>query len=256
MQESVYAKIEQLRLQGSPFALCTVIFTQGSVPRHSGSKMLVMQNGSMLFSVGGGKIDLVVKEHALDVLKSNASTIVTLDNDRVQLPEGGLLKVFIEPVLPVYKLIIFGCGHVAQALASLAMKFDFAVEIIDSRDFLMERIDINGLKKNCTTPLDFAEQYTGNISDYIVIAGHDHNMDMQILSILLSKPHAYLGMIGSIKKVEATTDYLLASGKYTLDKILTVNMPIGLKMYCETPHEIALSIVAKLVDVKNQLKNA
>jgi xanthine dehydrogenase accessory factor len=82
---------------------------------------------------------------------------------------------------------------------------------------------------------------------------HEHKYDFDVLSKLCNKPHKYLGMIGSKTKVSQAKNQLIEKKILSEDKINEIDMPIGIRIKCETPEEIAVSIIAKLIDVKNDI---
>jgi len=151
------------------------------------------------------------------------------------------------------KLYIFGAGHTGQALAKFAKVLDFEIFVIDDRkeyiNQLKDVLEINKLNvdyKKILPKLPFDE------NTFIVILTYEHEIDRDILAYCIKKPHAYLGMIGSQRKIEITKKMFLDAGIATKKQLEKVNMPIGKNILAETPDEIAISILAELIEVKNK----
>ncbi len=159
--------------------------------------------------------------------------------------------VFIDPLRLSFPLYIFGAGHVAQFLSKLAKIADFHITVIDDREEFAntERFPdadaiIVGDFPDAANYLDF----TGN--EYVAILTRGHEYDAAVLGETIRKPAKYVGMIGSRRKVKIILDHMREGG---LDEktIRSIHAPIGIPINAETPEEIAISIVAELVSVRN-----
>jgi xanthine dehydrogenase accessory factor len=166
---------------------------------------------------------------------------------------GGTVDIFIEPVMKKRKLYIFGAGHTGKMLATLSVNFDFEIVLIDDRKEYLEDCTIAGVNKmnlpfgNALGILPFDEQ------TYICIMTYSHPVDRNILAFCLRKPFAYLGMIGSRRKVEMTRKMFLEGLNISESQLQLVDMPMGIDIGAEGPEEIALSILSKLIAVKNKI---
>ncbi len=164
---------------------------------------------------------------------------------------GGTVDVYIEPIMKKNKLYIFGAGHTGQALAKYAVDMEFEVVMIDDRKEYIDQITIEGVNKmnlnfeQALSLLPFDKQ------TYITIMTYEHSIDRNILAFCIKKVYAYLGMIGSLRKVELTKKMFIESGLASKEKLDTVDMPMGLNINSESPEEIAISILAKLIQTKN-----
>jgi xanthine dehydrogenase accessory factor len=161
------------------------------------------------------------------------------------------MEVYIEPLLQTNNLYIFGAGHVGKALAKFAKDLDFNISFFDWRDISFteeESADYQFIKGDY---LESIEKAVFDKNTFSVIVTPSHEFDEQILFKLGKKPHTYLGMIGSKRKVEGVKKNLLQSGLYSEEEIARFDMPIGIPITVETPNEIAVSILAKLIDVRN-----
>jgi len=250
--ENIYLEIENILKLHLPSALCIITETNGSTPRKAGSKMIVFANNEIIGTVGGGAIERQIIADAIEVIKQNIPKKSTykLEAD-LNMHCGGMMEVYIEPLLQTNNLYIFGAGHVGRALAKFAKNLDFNISFFDWRDInftLEESEDYKYVKGDYLESIKTAIFDTNTFS---VIVTPSHEFDEQILSVLGKKPHAYIGMIGSKRKVEGVKKNLFNSGLYSEEEISRFDMPIGIPITVETPNEIAVSILAKLIDVRN-----
>jgi xanthine dehydrogenase accessory factor len=250
--QGIYTRLEELKNAGIPAVLCIVTDTQGSTPRKQGAKMIVFADGSISGTIGGGSIEKDVIEKALQMITSTnpAKFIFNLQED-LGMHCGGKMEVYMEPVCPSQPLYIFGGGHIGKALSFFASKLDFRVTVIDPREDIL----LPGEFPACTLVLkDFikaAEELEFPVNSYIVIVTPRHLFDEEVLGKVARKPHIYLGMIGSKRKVALLKNRFLEENILTKEELGAIDMPIGLEMNAETPNEIAISILAKLIDVRN-----
>lgn len=246
----IYPQINQLITQGKSAVLCTVVKSSGSTPRKAGSKMLVLPDSRIEGSVGGGKIEFEVIEEALKLMHSNRTLLKEygLSKD-LGMQCGGKMTVFLEPVNPKSRLLIFGAGHIGQVLSEMAKDFGFQVQLIDNRAEIADKnpkVDL----------LSFPEAWENREflpSDFIVVTTYKHNYDEEIVQYVLGQPHAYLGMMASKRKAAVARQKFLDAG-FPEEAVQKIFSPIGVNMDCETPKEIALSILAQLVDELNKWK--
>ncbi|MBI4646769.1 MAG: XdhC family protein [Bacteroidia bacterium] len=168
---------------------------------------------------------------------------------------GGSVNVYFEPVNPNHKLFIFGAGHIGRTLAQFAKELSFQVIVIDDRQGIFNSEEFNGCKCIEMSYLKAVEQCNFDDDSYIVIVTPKHSFDEDILAVVARKPHKYIGMIGSNKKVKMAKERFISQNILTQEELDKINMPIGIKFAVETPEEIAISILAKLIDVRNSSKN-
>src|SRR5512135_993141 len=135
--DNIYSTILEAQTSGQSAALCTVIKSSGSVPRHSTSKMLVFADGKFVGTVGGGGMEQRTIDEAKAVARSGQAKIVeyNLVDPRQGDPGvcGGTVEIFIEPINPPPAVIIIGAGHVGKATAHLAKWLGFRVIVMDDR---------------------------------------------------------------------------------------------------------------------------
>ncbi len=253
MVSSIYQKIIDIENSNRKGVLCTIISTKGSSPRKTGAKMLVYENGAINGTIGGGALEKKVIEQALDTLKNNSA--ITVKHNLVSelaMCCGGTVELFIEPIMNKKKLYIFGAGHIGKALAKFAIDLDFNTTLIDERYDAFEGIDIPDCTLIQNHHATAIEQLSFHENTFVVILTHNHSYDREILALTSKKSHKYIGMIGSERKVEIAKKNLVASHILNEKEVEDIDMPIGLDIEAITPHEIAISILAKLIDVRNK----
>ncbi|MGZ6346820.1 MAG: XdhC family protein, partial [Anaerolineales bacterium] len=135
--KSIFNALSELEATQQSAALCTVIKTSGSTPRHSTSKMLVYSNGDILGTVGGGELENRVRKEALDSIQDGQARLLSYnmtDPSRGDVGVcGGQVEVFVEPILPHQVLVVLGGGHVGKAVAHLAKWLGYHVVVSDDR---------------------------------------------------------------------------------------------------------------------------
>ena len=241
---------------GAEAALATVIRRSGSAPQVVGARMLVDADGRSLGTVGGGAIEQQVVEACHQVLRTGKARTVEAHLVRdLGMCCGGAMEVFVEYLQPEARLIIVGGGHVAQALAPLARACGFRVLVADDRPEMLEEPAFAQVER-LEYDADEIDEALEDLSeqDYLVIVTRDHGRDERALAKLLELPHAYLGMIGSRRKVHTVLTRVLRRyderGKARPD-LSRVHAPVGLALGGRTPPEIAVSIAAELIALRH-----
>ena len=161
---------------------------------------------------------------------------------------GGILA---EPLPESFPLYLFGAGHVSQFVSKIAKMAGFNITVIDDRDEFanLERFpDADAIIVEKFREAFKGLRFTGN--EYVVVATRSHETDAQVVEEVLKKPTKYVGMIGSKQKTKAILDRLRQKG-ISDTAIKEVHAPIGIAIHAETPQEIAISIAAQLVTVRN-----
>jgi xanthine dehydrogenase accessory factor len=251
--QSIFSKAEELRSEQQKAAICIVIETKGSTPRKQGAKMIVFADGSIYGSIGGGSVEKEVAEKAIENINTGKPEKCTFSLEKdLGMHCGGYMEVYIEPISHTQKLVIFGAGHIGRAVAKFALDLDFSVTIIDPRENIFDGKEFSSY--SCFNKDYFAaiEEVIFDENTYYVIVTPKHLFDEAILEKIARKPHAYIGMIGSTRKIELIKKRFLEEKILDNDELSKIDMPIGIAFAAETPQEIAISIVAKLIDVRNK----
>jgi len=249
--QSIYEAILDAQRSGQPAALATVIRARGSVPRHETSKMLVLADGRIVGTVGGGELENRTIEEARQVMREGAARIVThslVDPSRGDAGVcGGEVEVFIEPITPPATLLIIGAGHVGKALAHLAHWMGYRVVVTDDRAELCARDFIPDADEFVVGPVAEAlQKIRVDHQTYVACVARGYLYDVDALPILLQSPAPYIGVIGSKRRWVMAVKDLRAKG-ISDEALARVRAPIGLEIQAETPEEIAVSIMAEMV---------
>ncbi len=252
----IWEKITQIRQQRIKAALCSIVETKGSTPRKAGSKLLVTEDGQFYGTVGGGNLEFFVIEQAKNVIKTGQPILLShnLTKD-FKMACGGHVKIFIEPIMPRNQLILFGAGHIAKALARFATHLDFEIVVVDPRKDVINSWDLKENIKFVTQ--DFEKAFDSLKFDnrtYICSLAYTHDLDLKVAALALNKPFAYLGVIASKNKARKIAKALEENYGFDRKKIEQIDMPMGIPIKSETPEEIAISILAKIIDTKNKLQ--
>jgi xanthine dehydrogenase accessory factor len=158
---------------------------------------------------------------------------------------------FIEPVVPLPRLIVVGAGHVGRAVAQLGSLLDFSVTVIDDREEFANILNVPEANEIVRAEIGEAVRTVEDSPDnYFVIVTRGHEKDAEALRAVVGRPAAYVGMIGSRRKIELMECEFLENGWATAAQWAAVHAPIGLDIGSRTVEEIAVSIAAELVKVR------
>lgn len=244
--EDVLSVAAQLREKRQPFALATVIGTEGSTSAENGAKAIFDDRGGVVAGwVGGGCAESTVADAALECLRTGEPEIIALDlNDEVLgtgMPCGGAMKVYIEPVLPRPTLWILGHGRIAECLCEIGALVGMDV-IVD--DPLAERIRFPEASRLLTDDTSY-NAITPDVADFIVVATQ-HNGDHQSMRHILDLNVRYIALIASHKRANLVFDYLRNDG-FGESVLSRVRAPAGLDLGAKTPEEIAISVISEII---------
>jgi xanthine dehydrogenase accessory factor len=252
MELDLFDEIQRLRLSGRKAALATIVQIRGSVPSFQTAKMLVRDDGSALGSIGGGCVEAEVWAAAQDVLREEKSRIMTFDLTEDSMSESGLicggkLEIFIEPILPTPRMIIFGAGHISTQLSKIAAIAGFKTTIVDNRPAYANAERFPEAEAIYSDSFEHAfESLHPNENTYIVIVTRGHQEDENVLRWAVRTDARYIGMIGSKRKVRTIFQTLGNEGvsRETLERVCA---PVGLDIGAVLPEEIAVAIVAEAI---------
>lgn len=174
---------------------------------------------------------------------------VLLESFSAPGPQGE--ELLVEPIVPRPRLVVVGGGHVGQAVALQAGLVEFDILVIDDRpEYTRPELFPPGTTTRCGDIADELKQIRIDAQTYIVIVTRGHHHDATALEVCLRRPAAYVGMIGSRRKVAMIRRDFLESGRATAEALDHVHAPVGLDIGALTVREIAVSIVAELIAVR------
>lgn len=258
------AALRQSALDREPVALATVI----SGPA-AGREAVIWLDKPPLGGLGLGDLEPQVITDAQDVLRGRQHKLLRYQVSGVRGQESGVrgqesgvrgqasetalqppISVFVEVQRRAPELIIVGAGHIAVPLAQMASMCDFAVTVLDDRPSFANRERFPTAQKTLAAPLRETVRDLPMDSDtFIVLVTRGHSHDVECLLEVLDRPVAYIGMIGSQRRVDAVFELLAEEKGIDPVKFDRVYAPIGIAIGARTPAEIAICIMAELINV-------
>ena len=223
------------------FCLATIV-ASGDPRLPVGRKAIIWPDGRMEDPLGIPDFDEALRARALQALKQReCATVEVVDQ----------ISVFLDCLAPDAKLLICGAGHIAMPLARFSREVGFSVTVLDDREDFAHPSRFPGCRV-------IAEDYTPALrrmalgpSTYAVVITRGHEHDMDCLLEILPKETAYIGLIGSRRRIGFVLEELAQKG-IARERCAEVFTPIGLPIGAESPEEIALAIAAELVSVRRK----
>lgn len=239
----------------TPFVAVTVVDTLGSTPQDGGAKMLVTREGRVHGTVGGGKIEVRCIEEARALLADPGAPKTrfvqwSLEKD-IGMTCGGIVRVYFEAFnVTRWNIVVFGAGHVANALVGLLEHLDCRITCIDPREEWLARLPESPKLTKVLAP-DMPSR-VASIPDgsFVVLMTMGHTTDKPILiEILRTRTFPYLGVIGSNAKAKRLRQDVLDAG-LPPEATKAFFCPVGLELGTNHPQEIAISIAAQMLMVR------
>ena len=254
-QQEWLEALARLRDERRPCAQVVVIGVKGSAPREVGARMIVADGRLAWGTIGGGRLEHMAIERAAALAGKGEATSTT---ETFPLSEkagqccGGEVTLFFESFpWSRRRLVVFGAGHVAQAIGGLAPYMDLDIQLIDPRD-------ADELEPPLPDPppfevlfIDAPEEEVDSIpaDSIVLVMTHSHALDQEIIARAITRgTFPYVGLIGSDRKWTRFVHRLTQRG-FTEEQLARVTCPIGVSKGSKEPRKIALSVAAEIVDV-------
>lgn len=255
---NIHLRINELLHEKGNFVLVAVVSAKGHVPQEIGAKMLVTNSGIDFGTIGGGKVEARAIQLALELLQ-NSNQRFHLVNWNLQtdlgMSCGGEMGILFEVYnQPKWNVVVFGAGHVAQALVRLLLEMSVSVTCVDTRVEWLDRLPRSALlKPKCV------EKYEDGVAEiqemsFCVVVTQGHSTDFPVLKSILNleAPPVYIGAIGSKIKAKRLKQELGAL--FSKDTVGKLNCPIGLELGpTHNCTEIAVSIAAEIIQRRNRI---
>jgi len=252
-------KAFSLQKAGQPFALATVVRAERPTSAKAGAKAIVTTDGALTGWVGGSCAQPTVIREALKALQDGQPRFVRLcppeklgrgaQDSIIEVAltciSGGTLEVYIEPYLPRPHLVVISHLPIAEALATLGKGLHYSVTVLGldatpnrfpQADLVLDRLDFSQISLTTQT--------------YVVVATHG-NYDEEALGWALGTEAAYAALVASPKRAEAVLQYLRETGVPEA-RLARLKCPAGLDIGASAPEEIALSILAEIVQLRRR----
>jgi xanthine dehydrogenase accessory factor len=259
MQLDFYSEFQKLHKSGNPFAIATVVRAEKPTSAKVGAKAIITEEGNLLGWIGGSCAEPTVKREAKKALQDGQPRLIRLcppeklgtapQEGVIEIAltciSGGTLEIYIEPQLAQPHLVVIGHLATAEALVSLGKDLGWRVSLMGldvtrdrfpSSDFIFDALDLSQLSITKNT--------------HIVIASHG-NYDEDMLVAALHSEASYVALIASKKRASAILQYL-NEANLTQEQIARLKYPAGLDFGAVTPEEIALSILAEIIQRRRQ----
>lgn len=254
-----YEKIAKLAQTQDPFAIVQVVGRQAPSSSKLGDKAVVKRNGRMEGWIGGGCVQGIVLKESADAIATGKPRLVRIGKElqnhqkqegvmeyRMTCQSEGQVEIYIEPVLPRPHLMVIGRSEIAKAVVRLGKAMDFKVTGVSEGANLQTYDKVDEL----ITQLDLSRVNTSRLSFIVVATQGDR--DEESLLQALKKESSYVGFISSRKKAASISNYLIDAGvdPTSLEKL---HAPAGLDINAKKPDEVAVSIMAEIIGIKNGL---
>lgn len=246
MSREFFAKAHELSARDEPFAVATVVKTEGSVAAKPGAKAIISAQGETVWGwIGGGCAESLTAATAVESLTDGQPRLIEIDltNELSGMPCGGTMTVYVEPILPRPHLLIVGHGAIAESLARFAQLLGVRVTV-DNPVATRERFSGCEL---ITDDLDFSK-FEITPSTHVVIATQ-HKSDHLAIKSALEKGARSIALIASRTRAELVFGYLRDMG-FSEEQLQHIRAPAGLDLGARTPEEIALSIISEIVALR------
>ncbi|HVB34882.1 MAG TPA: XdhC family protein [Patescibacteria group bacterium] len=257
-----FDRIAALRREGKPFALATVVARRAPVSAHLGDRAIVFADGRMEGFIGGACSREIIRKQALEAIKARCARLVSIRPDagesakpsaeHVVVPmtcvSEGAINVYVEPIVRPRRLIVAGATPVADALARLARSMDYDVARV------VDRAEIRDIEREAMTlgmhvvALEdfkkFLEEAGAAGADTAAVVASQGHYDERALELILKHGLPYTGLVASRKRGQSVQALLRESGAPGAE---TIRIPAGIDLGARTPPEVALSILAEIV---------
>jgi xanthine dehydrogenase accessory factor len=251
----------ELVARGETFAVATVVRCLPPTSGKPGDKAIIFADGKLLGWIGGGCAQPVVVKEALKALVDGKPRLVRI-TPRPDAPEegivdytmtchsGGALDIYIEPVLPGPHLVVLGRSPIAQALARLGSVVGYAIDVV-----LDERAEEAFAGIGVIQAQDYSLERAKVSPQTFIVVSTQGEGDEEALEQALKTEAGYVAFVASKTKAEKVFEYLKSQG-IAAEKIKRVLAPAGLDIHAKSPEEIAVSILAQIIQVRGQAKEA
>lgn len=223
-------------------ALATIVKASGPFIHNLGQKVLFGESGPLMgaFSVG----DLVN-----NIYTDIAQSLAQGQHQQFTYAKGAL-QIFVEVQQRPPKMLIVGAGHVAQPLAQLAKMIDFEVIILDDRPQYANKQRFPWADRVIAASFtDTLKNWSIDNNTYIILVTRGHQHDVACLLEVINSPVKYIGMIGSKRRIKGVFDLLTKEQDISSEQLARIYAPIGLDIGAETPAEIAICIIAEIINL-------
>lgn len=253
MESELFMKVGEELGKNSSVALVILTKVDGASPGIEGSMMAVFEDGSTLGTIGGGGLEFSSIKNAKACLAKGQGQRFQYDlssEGSLGMICGGAAEGYIKVINSKPKLIVIGGGHIAAELNKLSNFIDMEAVIFENREEYGNKERFPQAELRLGAYEETLRNYNISSNCFVVIVTHGHSYDEIALKSVINSDAAYIGMIGSKEKTQQVMKNLKEVG-ISEEKLNKVYAPIGLNLGGRSPKEIALSIIAEIMAIKN-----
>jgi xanthine dehydrogenase accessory factor len=233
------SRVNDLIASSQSFCLATIIQASDSdiIPGH---KIFIFENGSIESGTVNKTLNNAICELAIQALTDDKKQLVEISPGTI---------VYFDIIAKTRKLVICGAGHIAIPLAQFTRKLGFSVTVIDDRPEYASKVRFEDCEVIAGNFISVINNLQIDSSTYVVIITRGHEHDVECLTEILPMETAYVGLIGSKRRIRFVLEILFNKG-IPAERLQDVFTPIGLPIGADSPEEIALSIAAELISIR------
>ena len=258
MFDDYFKKLESLRKLNEPFVSATVVRREVPSSGKSGDKAIIDKHGDLTGWIGGGCVKGIVLKEAEDALRTGKARFVKVGREvssqvesqvaeyKMTCMSDGIVEIFVDPVLPAPHLVVIGKTSIGKALVKLAKACGYRVTAVapDAKPNTFEKVD------ELITQMNLKGVKISELSAIVVCTQGEN--DEEALDQMIKQPAFYKGFVASPKKKAKVFEKLIALGDEK-DSIQSIHSPAGINIEAKTPEEVAVSILAEIIQVRNAL---
>ncbi len=254
MTKEIIDKMYELKESNIYFVTATITQSEGSSPASVGQNLIVTEKGDVFGTVGGGLIEDTIKRKSFESIENGENCVFEYNLEDIGMSCGGRVKGFIQVVKNDNRIVIIGGGHIGKKLYDIGKNLEFQFTIVDDREEFCNEDRFPGCKIVCCKYEDILQNVVIDKNTYVILVTRGHDSDYKSLKEVVKKSPKYVGMIGSKKK---TIEIKRQVAKECEDESIYENLanniyaPIGLNIAKNNPAEIAISIFAEILLLKN-----
>lgn len=254
MYNDLIDQISKYMGQGEEFAVAHVIWREAPSSGKPGDKAIILKDGTIIGWIGGGCVKGIAVKEAREAIRENRSRLVRIDPDEVNSEDsshktyrmschsGGTMELFIEPITPNPQLIIVGKSNIARALSKLAIATNLRVHVLSNDVHKGMFPGVNNIHDR----VDFSKINIDK-NTFIVVSTQGEDDEESIRKALETSCN-YVGFISSLRKSVKIKEYLEQT-ELSANRINELKIPVGMDINAKLPEEIAISILAEIVQL-------
>ena len=254
MYNDLIDQISKYMGQGEEFAVAHVIWREAPSSGKPGDKAIILKDDTIIGWIGGGCVKGIAVKEAREAIRENRSRLVRIDPDegnsedsshktyRMTCHSGGTMELFIEPITPNPQLIIVGKSNIARALSKLAIATNLRVHVLSNDVHKGMFPGVNNIHDR----VDFSKINIDK-NTFIVVSTQGEDDEESIRKALETSCN-YVGFISSLRKSVKIKEYLEQT-ELSANRINELKIPVGMDINAKLPEEIAISILAEIVQL-------